>query len=103
MIKTLNELKDKHFFLEEEWEEGGLIPSPEETIKKMRLAVKDFIDFLMRVYQSQPTQQQVIQEIQKYFDEWDNFDFDTEETEFVFDEFFEVLREIKLEPDKFDV
>ncbi|CAN5241327.1 hypothetical protein BH10ACI1_BH10ACI1_05540 [soil metagenome] len=103
MIEILNKLKNRDFFPEEEWGERGLIPSEEEIIEKMKLEIKNFIDFLIRLYQSQPTQQKIIQEIQRYFDEWDRNDFDTEEMEFIFDEFFEILREIKIEPDKFDV
>jgi len=103
MVETLNKLKDKHFFPVEEWDERGLIPSEESSIEEMRLAVRNFVDFLVGLHQTHPTNQFAIQEIQKYFDEWERDGFDTEEMEFIFDEFFEILREIKIEPDEFDV
>lgn len=103
MIETLNKLKDKHFFPVEEWGERGLNPSAEKTIEKMRLEVKNFIDFLIGLYQTHPTNQSAIQEIQHYFDEWDDFDFDTEEMEFIFDAYFEILKNIKIAPKEFNV
>jgi hypothetical protein len=102
MIESLNKLKDKKFFQDtKEWNERGLNPSAEITIEKMKLTVNDFIDFLIQLYQSQPTHQKVVQSIQNYFDELDVYDFDTEEREFIFDEFFWILREIKIYPNEF--
>lgn len=103
MIETLNNLKTKQFFPLNEWGERGLNPSEPATIEEMQLAVETFIDFLISLHKTHPTNQFAIQEIQKYFDDWDSFDFDTEETEYIFDSYFEILNEIKIEPKEFSV
>ena len=103
MIETLSKLQNKQFFLEEEWKPRGLNPSSEIIIEKMRSAVNDFINFLIQLYQNQPTQQILTQEIQIYFDEWDCYDFDTEEREFIYDTYFEILKEIDINPKEFFV
>ncbi len=72
-------------FPPEEWERRGLLPSSAEVQKQMDQAVKDFADFLQGLLQDDLPLNQYQSKIQAYLDDWDSFDFDTEETAFILD------------------
>ena len=56
----------------------------------MRKEVTRFIDFLIERITAESTNLQA--EAQAYFDEWDNEDFDQDETEFIVEVEFEAMR-----------
>lgn len=75
----------KDNFPPEEWASRGLQPSSSEIQQQMNQAVKEFIDFLQGLSQGEVPINHYQSMIQGYLDEWDSFDFDTEETEFIVD------------------
>ena len=94
-IKTLEELKLKNRFSKEDWKLRGLIPSPKEIIREMKDEVNKFISFLIELIRQQ---EEITEEtIQNYFDEWDSYHLDTEETEYVADEMSEIMTMLGLE------
>ena len=103
MLESLNALKAKDYFPLDEWEERGLNRSNDEIIHQMNNEVKDFINFLIPLYEANLAEQQIINKIQIYFDNWDRKEFDTEEMEFIFDEFFYIISALNIDASKLEV
>lgn len=71
------------------WEGIGLIPSEQEQVTRMNEEVYVFVTFLLSIQDHDENQK--AQEIQSWFDVWDDFDFDTEETELIIEVMMEIL------------
>ncbi len=99
MISLISTLKGKVFFSENEWETRGLEISPQETVSEMRRQILSFLEFLEEFGDSDVYHESWVAEIQEYIDHWESNDliFDTEEREWMIDEFFEILRNLGIE------
>ena len=94
IINQLRELREKDKFLLLDWEERGLNLSEPEVIESMKAEVNKFIDFIISNLESGNTSPEILTDIiQSYIDDeaefWD--DFDTEEREWIYDEFCPVI------------
>ena len=86
LISQLEDYKKRDNFPLKEWEKRGLHPSDEDVRQSMNLTVAAFADFLIDKISDRITEPaELQQEIQNYFDEHDNDDFDTEEREYIGD------------------
>ena len=97
MSETKDILKLKmleNHFPTSEWVERGLNASSELEIKQMNKEVIQFIDFLIANLDLEEDER--LNKIQSWFNEWDSFDFDTEETEFIVDKMAEIMNLAKI-------
>ncbi|RZJ93069.1 MAG: DUF4844 domain-containing protein [Hymenobacter sp.] len=86
LINKLEAYKSRDNFPVEEWASRGLMPSNDDVRQGMNLAVSEFADFLIAQISDNTTEPVDLQEkVQEYFDERDNYDFDTEEREYIVD------------------
>ncbi|MFD2717870.1 DUF4844 domain-containing protein [Hymenobacter monticola] len=86
IISQIEAYKTRDNFPIEDWETRGLMPSDDDIRKGMNLAVTEFADFLIAQISNDITEPADLQEkVQDYFDERDNYDFDTEEREYIVD------------------
>lgn len=95
VIKQLQQFKLKDKFPIEDWDNRGLIPSPVDVRDKMNQEINKFIDFVVNRLKNDSVS--MTDEIQTYLDEWDSYDFDTEETEYVVDTMCEVMRMVDVD------
>tara|TARA_B110000211_G_C14028641_1_gene531049 strand:+ start:754 stop:1230 length:477 start_codon:yes stop_codon:yes gene_type:complete len=79
----------------EAWLARGLNPSDDDVIEEMNNDADRFINFLITNIGSE----NITNHIQIYFEDWERESFDTEEREFIFDFYFEVLDECGIKPD----
>ena len=89
-IAQLEACKQKEYFILDHWEDREVAQSSEVVVGLMRKEVKRFIDFLIERITADSTNLQA--EAQAYFDEWDNEDFNQDETEFIVEVEFEAMR-----------
>ena len=95
ILDQLEAFKSKDKFPIENWDGRGLIPSPDDVREKMNKEVNDFILFIQNQLKNNPTD--LTNNIQTYIDDWDSFDFDTEETEYIVDVMCEVMRMVDVD------
>jgi len=93
-IDLLLELKNINKFPIIDWEGRGLNPSSEEIINSMNNEVNSFIDFLTKKLNSGEgmSKEPLIEQIQIWIDDWDSYDFDTEETEFIVEKMCDAMK-----------
>ena len=89
-IAQLEACKQKEHFILDHWEDREVAQSSEAVVGLMRKEVTRFIDFLIERITADSTNLQA--EAQAYFDEWDNEDFNQDETEFIVEVEFEAMR-----------
>lgn len=89
-IAQLKTYKLKEKFLLEDLEDYEDVPPPTETVVRMRKEVDRFTDFLIKrlVKDVDNIQEQT----QQYFKDWDNEEFTQEETEFIVEVEYEAMR-----------
>lgn len=89
-IAQLKAYKLKEKFLLEDLEDYEDIPPPTETVIRMRKEVDRFTDFLIKrlVKEVDNIQEQT----QQFFKDWDNEEFTQEETEFIVEVEYEAMR-----------
>ena len=89
-IAQLKAYKLKEKFLLEDLEDYEDVPPPTETVIRMRKEVDRFTDFLIKrlVKDVDNIQEQT----QQYFKDWDNEEFTQEETEFIVEVEYEAMR-----------
>ncbi|WNJ17117.1 DUF4844 domain-containing protein [Pontibacter sp. G13] len=87
--EKLTALRSTDKFPLAEWSNRGLNPSSPEVISRMNEEVDKLIDLILSKINEQPSN--LLEEVQKFFDDWDNFDFDTEESEYIVDVMCEPL------------
>lgn len=89
-IAQLKAYKLKEKFLLEDLEDYEDVPPPTETVVRMRKEVDRFTDFLIKrlVKDVDNIQEQT----QQYFKDWDNEEFTQEETEFIVEVEYEAMR-----------
>ncbi|MBO2007645.1 DUF4844 domain-containing protein [Hymenobacter negativus] len=86
LIQQISAFKVRDNFPLEDWEGRGLNPSDEATRQGMNLAVIEFADFLISQISNGVVEHDVmLEQVQNYFDERDNYEFDTEEREYIVD------------------
>jgi hypothetical protein len=96
IVEQLQLIKAKDKFPVQDWKKRGLNPSPDSVRNKMNEDVNQFIEFVL----SNLTDNTISTDaIQTYLDEWDSYDFDTEETEYVVDTMFQILRMVDVDVD----
>jgi hypothetical protein len=95
VVDQLQILKSKDKFPIEDWGKRGLIPSTDEVRKKMNQEVNNFIVFIESKLKNVSVR--LTEEVQQYLDEWDSFDFDTEETEYILDIMCGVLQMVDVD------
>lgn len=85
-ISQIEAYKSRDNFPIEEWNNRGLMPSDDDVRQGMNLVVTEFADFLITHISEGITEPTDLREkVQEYFDERDNYDFDTEEREYIVD------------------
>ncbi len=89
-IAQLKAYKLKEKFLLEDLEDYEDVPPPTETVIRMRKEVDRFTDFLIKrlVKEVDNIQEQT----QQFFKDWDNEEFTQEETEFIVEVEYEAMR-----------
>lgn len=98
IVNELISYKSENKFPLASWELRGLNPSPNSTIKLMNEDVNQFIDFIIpKIKSSNLTSENLTEDVQEYIDDIDWFDFDTEEKEWVADEYFTVIKKTGIE------
>ncbi|PWK26901.1 hypothetical protein LV89_02107 [Arcicella aurantiaca] len=89
-IAQLEAYKLKEKFLIEDFEDYEEVPPPTEAVIRMRKEVDRFTDFLIKrlVKDVDNIQEQT----QQFFKDWDNEEFTQEETEFIVEVEYEAMR-----------
>ncbi len=95
-IENLQHLLSKNFFPISEWKDRGLMPSDNDVIEQMNNEIYKFINYINSVKESK----NIEQDLEAYFSKWERGGFDTEEMEYIFDTFFELIRECQIDVDK---
>ena len=101
IIHQLGELRNQdRFLVPQDWEARGLNPSPSEIIERMKAEVIKYIDFILTNLELGYTSSEELTDIsQHYMDSTDFwYDLDTEENEWVYDEFCLVMGKIGVNP-----
>jgi hypothetical protein len=98
IVEQLRMFKAKDKFPEADWEERGLNPSQSDVRDKMNQEVNNFIDFVeSRVKDNSDS---LTSEIQTYLDDWDSYDYDSEETEYMVDVMCHIMRLVDVDCNK---
>ena len=98
MKDKLLSFKKSENFPPNEWESRGLNPSSEERISQMEQVIHEFVDFLIKKNLYEINDEDFrLHQIQEWINEWDSFDFDTEETEFIVDVMCDCMRKINFD------
>lgn len=95
VVEQLQLLKAKDKFPEEDWDQRGLIASPENVRERMNQEVNKFIDFVESRLKDKSSSMK--EDIKGYMDDWDGADFDTEENEYVVDTMCQVMRMVEVD------
>lgn len=97
LIAQLEEYKRKERFILDHWEDREVEPSGERVIEQMRTEVLRFTDFLISRVSSNATD--LHEQVEMYFKEWDNENFNHDETEFIVETEYEAMRIVGLKID----
>jgi hypothetical protein len=89
-IAQLEAYKLKDRFIIDDWEDREAVPTSRATITHMRQEVLRFADFLIQQLQANVPDLQ--QQVQQFFNDWDNEDFTQDETEFIVEVEYEAMR-----------
>jgi valyl-tRNA synthetase len=89
-ITQLNAYKLKEKFLVEDFEDYEDVPPPTEAVIRMRKEVDRFTDFLIKRLDKNVENLQ--EQTQQFFKDWDNEEFTQEETEFIVEVEYEAMR-----------
>lgn len=89
-IAQLKAYKLKEKFLVEDLEDYEDVPPPTETVIRMRKEVDRFTDFLIK--RLEKNVDNIQEQTQQYFKDWDNEEFTQEETEFIVEVEYEAMR-----------
>ncbi|MES2520803.1 MAG: hypothetical protein V4585_22000 [Bacteroidota bacterium] len=89
-ITQLKAYKLKEKFLLEDLEDYEDVPPPTETVIRMRKEVDRFTDFLIKRLVKDVNNIQ--EQTQQFFKDWDNEEFTQEETEFIVEVEYEAMR-----------
>lgn len=85
-IVKIDELLQKENYAKELWEPRGLIPSPDNVIKKLEFVTKAFLKSLRVINQDSTLDKSAkLKMVKQLVDELPWIDFDTEEKEFLAD------------------
>jgi uncharacterized protein YecA (UPF0149 family) len=98
VIEQLQKLKAEEKFPKEEWDERGLIPSSPDVREKMNQEVNSFIDFIEVLVKEKSGSME--NKIQSYLDDWDSYDYDTEETEYIVDVMCQIMQMVDMDCNK---
>jgi hypothetical protein len=89
-IAQLEAYKLKDRFIIDDWEDREAVPTSWASITQMRVEVLRFADFLIQQLQADVPDLQ--QQVQQFFNDWDNEDFTQDETEFIVEVEYEAMR-----------
>lgn len=90
LIAQLEEYKRKERFMLDDWEDREVEPSDESVIEQMRQEVVRFVDFLIDRLAANTAN--LHGQVETYFKEWDNENFNHDETEFIVETEYEAMR-----------
>lgn len=97
LIAQLEEFKQKERFILDHWEDREVEPSDETVIEQMRNEVLQFADFLISLLLSNA--KDLHAQVEMYFKEWNNENFNHDETEFIVETEYEAMRIVGLKID----
>ncbi|AEI51993.1 hypothetical protein [Runella slithyformis] len=97
LIAQLEEYKRKERFMLDHWEDREVEPSHEFVIEQMRREVIRFTDFLIDRLAANASD--LHEQVERYFKEWDNDNFNYDETEFIVETEYEAMRMVGLNID----
>jgi hypothetical protein len=97
LIDQLEEYKRKERFLLDHWEDREVEPSDDRIIEQMRKEVLRFADFLIKCLEVDTLD--LHRQVEMYFKEWDNENFNHDETEFIVETEYEAMRIVGLKID----
>lgn len=89
-ITQLKAYKLKEKFLVEDLEDYEDVPPPTQTVIRMRKEVDRFTDFLIK--RLEKNVDNIQEQTQQFFKDWDNEEFTQEETEFIVEVEYEAMR-----------
>lgn len=98
ILNKINFLKHRRFFQEDKnWDERGLNPSPLEIKQEMEIELSEFLNLVLELFKAGLSDEDILEKLQIYFNEWDTYKFDTEEAEFLYDTYLNVLKELEID------
>jgi hypothetical protein len=90
LINRLKDFRQKHKFVDSEWEKRGLNPSDSDLCLKMETLFNDCIDSLIDLVNRNQSVKLFKKELKTGLDRFNKMDYDTEEKEFICDNFYEL-------------
>jgi hypothetical protein len=97
-LTKLEEFKNKEWFILDEWEDRELEYPGDETVKAMNEEVWYFTNFLMVQIDKNATD--LTEQTEQFFQDWNNEDFNQDETEFMIEVEYEAMRLAGLDVDE---
>ncbi len=89
-VQRLTQLREKRKFTDSEWDKRGLIPSDSEKVNEMTRLMDFCLDELLVDIRSNSTERQVKNTLTKGLKRFKTNNYDTEEKEFIGDEFHKI-------------
>ncbi|MCP9770579.1 hypothetical protein EGI22_21945 [Lacihabitans sp. LS3-19] len=97
-LTLLEEFKTKDWFILDEWEDRELTYPGEDVVKEMKEEVLYFTNFLM-VHLDKNTPD-LKDQTEQFFKDWNNEDFDQDQSEFIIEVEYEAMRLAGLDVDE---
>lgn len=89
-VQSLTQLREKSKFTDSDWDKRGLIPSDQEKISEMTRLLNVCLDELLTDLRSKAPERQIRKTLSKGLKRFKSKDYDTEEKEFIGDEFHKI-------------
>ena len=89
-IQRLTQLREKRKFTDSDWDKRGLIPSESEKVDEMTMLMDSCLDELLIDIKSNSTERQIKKTLTKGLKRFKTINYDTEEKEFIGDEFHKI-------------
>jgi len=96
-IDQLIAFKTRDKFSDEAWESRGLNPSPKEVSLQLTKLFNSCADALIQKAKNEPSEKELKNTLHTCLSNFDKMDYDTEESEFVCDLFFELSQILNIE------
>lgn len=95
-VQRLTQLRDKKKFTDSDWDKRGLIPSDSEKVNEMTQLMNICLDELLADIKSNSTERQIRKTLTKGLKRFKTSNYDTEEKEFIGDEFHKIGSVLRL-------
>lgn len=96
-LKQLDSLKSTYKFSDKAWEARGLIPSPKAVSDKMEKNINICLEDLISTQSEELSKEDYIDILQDGLGRFNSFDYDTEEREFIADQFAEIAAILRID------